>query len=392
MNHLNCHKWTRLLFPLGLSLALLLGGCQSDPSESKRPSVGEVTPPTPVPTQTVPPFAENGMRIAFCTSPDTIDDGGRNSVCYDSLLAFFLSREGIDSLVPLQEPTGDPLTAPQTFQELLSSYDVMIFVGPAFSRIAPLAQQSPDTYFILMDAPLTDENGISASLPNVCSLEFAEQECGFFAGMTAAMESETGRVAVITDTPSQASTRYYYGFRSGVAYSNGNLGTSAEIIDHPSYGGIGEDGTPLGGNYTGGNDDTAYALTNSLIDEGCDILFVAAGNSGDAALSAIKERPGVRMIGGETDQYLNGTVGSENVVLTSVTKDFFAALRWELDSIANGTFRGESRTLRCTDNATGYVSADDRQQLKPETLSALAQAYSLMQEGTIVPLAGPPAE
>lgn len=392
MNHTNRHKWTRLFLPLGLTLALLLGGCQSDPAESKRPSVGEVPPPTPVPTQTLPPFAENGMRIAFCTSPGTIDDGGRNSVCYDSLLSFFLSRDGIDSLVPLQEPTGDPLTAPQSFQELASSYDVMVFVGPAFSRIAPLAQQHPDTYFILVDAPLTDENGASSTLHNVCSLEFAEQECGFFAGMAAAMESETGRVAVITDDPSPASTRYYYGFRSGVAYSNGNLGTSAEIIDHPFYAGVGEDGSSLGGNYTGGNDGTAYALANSLIDEGCDILFVAAGHSGGAALSAIKERPGTRMIGAETDQYLNGDTGTENVVLTSVTKDLFASLRLQLDSIADGTFRGECRTLRCADNATGYVSADDRQQLKPETLSALAQAYSLMQEGTIVPLAGPPAE
>lgn len=384
---------TRIRFALLLSLALtlLLGGCQSNPTESKRPSVGEVLPPSPAPTQSLP-FAHTGMRLALCTSPDSIDDHGRNAVCYDSLLSFLSSRNGIDSLVPLQEYTGDPLSAPQSFRELVSSYDVMVFVGPVFSRIAPLAREHPETYFILVDAPLTDEEGSPVSLDNVCAMEYAEQECGFLAGMTAALESETGRVAVINDTPSPTSTRYYYGFRSGVAYSNGNLGTSAEVIDHPAYGGVDDNGNALGGNYTGGSDVTAYTLSNSLIDEGCDILFSAAGTSDVGVINAVKGRAGTQVIGSETDQYLNGVTGPESVVLTSVTKNFFASLMGQLENIVGGTFQGGNLTLRCTDNATGYVSANDRQQLKPETLSALAQAYSLMREGTIVRFSAPPSE
>lgn len=371
-----------------LAMTLLLSGCRNAPTEeSKTPSVGEVLLPSPGPS--LPPFASKGMRIALCTSPDTVDDQGRNAKCYDGVLSFLLSRGNMDSVVPLQETSGDPALAPQALRDLAPSYDVMVLIGSAFSQIGSLAKEYPDKYFILVDAPLTNESGEAILLDNVCSLEFAEQECGFLAGMTAAMETTTGRVAVITENPSPAATRYYYGFRSGVAYANGNLNTSAEIIDHPAYGGVDGSGTALGGNYTNGSDITAYALGRSLLDEGCDILFVAAGASGVGAVNAVKGTPGARIIGAETDQFLNGVNGMENVVLTSVIKDFAGCVIQRLQSVADGNFESGSYILRTADNATAYVSADDRQQLRLETLRALADAYPLMQNGTIVPMAGP---
>lgn len=173
-----------------------------------------------------------------------------------------------------------------------------------------------------------------------------------------------------------------------MAYANGNFGTSADVIEHPAYSGLGDDGTIIPGNYTAGSDVTAYALSNSLLDEGCDILFVAAGDSGVGAINAVKGRPGNRIIGAETDQYLNGVNGIDNVVLTSVVKDYIGSVSLQLQKIAEDTFQGGGYTLHTADNATRYVSADDRQQLKPETLDALMDTYSLMQNNTIVPMSG----
>lgn len=374
---------------LGLCLvsALLLGGCHSDPVGSPPPSG---VSPSPAPSEAVEsPEAAQGLQIALCCSPNSVDDYGRNADSYNGVLSFLLSRGAIDSLVPLQETTGDPFAAPQAFQPLAASYDVMVFVGPAFTHLGTLAQENPDKYFILVDAPLTAEDGSSIRLDNVSSLDFAEQECGFLAGMTAALESQTGRVAVINDQPGSTGSRYYYGFRSGVAYSNGNLGTNAEVIDHPAYGGVGADGASLGGNYTLGSDAAAYALGGSLLDEGCDILFVAAGTSGIGAINAVKERPGAQIIGAETDQFPNGIIGSENVVLTSITKGYANAVLQQLSSIADGTFQGGSHTLRAADGDIGYVSDEEHQKLKPETLTALATAYPMIQDGTIVPMSAP---
>lgn len=379
------------VFSLCLALALLAAGCKSGlgeaevpgPSSANGPGPVEVTPTPP------PPFASRGMRIALCTSPDSVSEPGRNAQCYDGVLTFALGREGRDSVTPLQESTGDPEQALQSFGPLVSSYDVMIFVGDTFTHLASLARDYPGVYFVLVDAPLTEADGTPAQADNVCSLTFAEQECGFFAGMAAALETQTGRIAVLTDLPSDASARYYYGFRSGVAFTNGNYGTAAQVLNHPAYAGVADDGTVLEGNYTGGSDTAAYSLANSLIDEGCDILFVAAGASSEGAVNAVKGRPGTRIIGAETDQYLNGVNGSESVILTSVFKEYSSCLLRQLSAIADNAFHSGSYTLRAADSALGYASADDRQQLQPETLKALADAYSLMQEGTIVPMAGP---
>lgn len=372
---------------LCLASALLLGGCHNEPVGSPPPT-GES--PSPAPSEAVEtPEAAQGLEIALCCSPDSVDDFGRNADCYNGILSFLLSRGAIDSLVPLQETTGNPDTAPQAFQALAEFYDVMVFVGPAFTHLGTLAHENPDKYFILVDTPLTAADGSPIQMDNVSSLDFAEQECGFLAGMVAALETQTGRVAVVNDQPGSTGSRYYYGFRSGVAYSNGNLGTSAEVIDHPAYSGIGADGASLGGNYTLGSDTTAHALATSLLDEGCDILFVAAGTSEIGAYNAVKERPGTRIIGAETDQFPNGIIGSENVVLTSITKGYANAVLQQLSSIAEGTFQSGSHTLRAADGDIGYVTAEEHQTLKPETLAALAQAFPMIQDGTIVPMSAP---
>lgn len=379
------------VFSLCLALALLAGGCKGSPgdSQSPNPSAGSDSGPVEVTPTPPPPFASRGMRIALCTSPDSVSDQGRNAQCYDGVLSFALGREGRDSVTPLQEVTGDPEQALQSFGPLVPSYDVMVFVGDAFTHLAPLARDYPNVYFILVDAPLTEADGTPAQVDNVYAMTFAEEECGFLAGMAAALETQTGRIAVLTDVPSDASTRYYYGFRSGVAFTNGNYGLNAQVVDHPAYSGVAEDGTALGGNYTGGSDTAAYHLANSLMDEGCDILFVAAGTSGDGALDAVKARPEARIIGAETDQYLKGETGSENVVLTSVFKDYSSCVGRQLSAIADDVFHSGSYTLHAADSALSYASADDRQQLQSETRKALADAYPLMQNGTIVPMAGP---
>ena len=71
-------------------------------------------------------------------------------------------------------------------------------------------------------------------------------------------------------------------FESGVNYAVKNLGATAEMVELASYAGTDVTGTLVGGNYTGnfGDLEAGKALGNALIKEGCDIIFVAAGDSG----------------------------------------------------------------------------------------------------------------
>ena len=98
------------------------------------------------------------------------------------------------------------------------------------------------------------------------------------------------------------------------------------------------------------------------------------------------------IIGSESDQFSYGSASDgRNLVLTSVTKELAVEAEALLTSIASGTFQSEtgSHQLNAADNALGYVSADDHQQLKEKTLKVLSDAYPMMRDGTIVPGAGP---
>lgn len=373
---------------LGLSLALLfsLTGCMADPTvETPTPGSTVSTASTPTPGTALPSFRDTGMRIALCTSPGSVDDRSRNAAVYEGVLSFIIQRGAIDSVTPLQETTGTAASVLPALEQIIYNYDVFVCVGSSFSAVCQTAQANPDKYFILMDAEPDGE------ADNLCAVSYAEQQCGFFAGIAAAMETKTGHIAVINSVVSPASIRYYYGFRSGVAYTNGNFGTTAELVDLPQYAGTDSDGTDVGSNYTGSlNDqDAGYAVANDLIDQGCDVLFVAADISGKGAFAAAKERGGVWIIGSETDQFTQGDSSNGNVVLTSVTKNMTLDVEAQLNAIAEDSFQSGSRLLTAADNALGYVSADDHQQMRAETLKILSDAYPMMKDGTIVPGSGP---
>lgn len=375
-----------LALALALALGCSLAGCMADPSV-ETPSPGSVVVPgddSPAPSAAFP-FAETGMRIALYTSPGTVDDRAQNAACYEGILNFIVSRNIIDSITPLQETTGDPDSALQFLRDTVSGYDVLVCVGSAYSKVADLARENPEKYFFVLDAVPEGESD------NLCAVSYAEEQCGFFAGIAAAMETATGYVAVVNSLPDEANTRYYYGFRSGVAYTNGNFGTAAEVVDLPEYAGTSASGIALGGNFTGSATDqsAAYTLTQALIAQNCDVLFVAAGASGIGAYTAAGEHDNVWLIGSETDQFPQGQTGTRNLVLTSVTKSLSLETEARLNSIIKGTFQSGSRRLTAADNALGYVSASDHQQMDQKTLQVLSDAYPMMQNGTIVPGTGP---
>jgi len=172
-----------------------------------------------------------------------------------------------------------------------------------------------------------------------------------------------------------------------VKYANAKLGTKAEVVEIASYAGTDVTGANVGGNYIGNFNDpeTGKVVGAALIAEGVDILFVAAGNSGNGVFTAAKEATGVKVIGCDVDQYDDGVNGDSNIVLTSGLKNMAINVERQLNAIADGTFKGGNYTLYADTDSTGYVSAEGRQQLSEKTLTALADAYELVKTGKIVP-------
>ncbi|MBP3521691.1 MAG: BMP family ABC transporter substrate-binding protein, partial [Oscillospiraceae bacterium] len=209
---------------------------------------------------------KTGLKIAICTSPNTVDDGSFNEDNYNGILNFIKSRGDIDTVTPVQETSGDSSAAVQKATEIVGDYDVLVCTGFQFGGIGALAKDNPDKKFILVDSFPADADGNEVELENVYAMQFAEQESGFFAGIAAALETKTGKVAVVNGQAFPSNVNYQFGFESGVNYAVKNLGATAELVELESYAGTDVTGTPVGGNYTGnfGDLEAGKALGNAL--------------------------------------------------------------------------------------------------------------------------------
>lgn len=328
------------------------------------------------------------LNIAIVSSPSGVDDGSFNENCYNGVLAFTKEYPNCQ-VTPVQESTGDTTAAVQAVADIVADYDVIVCCGYQFAGIGTLAEENPDVDFVLVDSYPTNADNEETVYDNIYAMEFKEQESGFTAGMAAAMETTTGKVAVVNGIAYPSNVNYQYGFESGVNYANAHYNTTAEVVELPSYAGTDVTGAEVGGNYIGSFADeaTGKIVGQALIDQGVDTIFVAAGGSGNGVFTAAKEADAVKVIGVDVDQYDDGVNGDSNIVLTSALKVMDKNVTLQLENIANGTFAGENALLGADTDSTGYVSEEGRCQLSADTIKAIDESFALVKDGTVVPAA-----
>ena len=271
----------------------------------------------------------------------------------------------------------------------MADYDVIVCCGFQFAGIGTVAKDNPETKFILVDSYPTDAEGNEIEVENIYAMQFAEQESGFFAGMAAALETASNKGAVVNGIAYPSNVNYQYGFESGVKYVNETEGKNVEVVELPSYAGTDVTGENVGGNYVGTFNDeaTGKVVGNALIAEGCDIIFVAAGGSGNGVFTAAKEAEGVKVIGCDVDQYDDGANGDSNIVLTSGLKVMHSNVERVLGEVLDGTFKGGNVLLQADTDSTGYVKEEGRCQLSADTITKIDAAYEKVKSGEIVPAA-----
>ncbi len=375
----------KIAMALSLVMMMAVVGCSSGkeakPAESITPQESTASEST-APESTQP--SEEGMKIVIVTSPSGVDDASFNQDNYNGILEYIKANPNA-TVKTVQEQ--DIAASVQAVADVVADYDVIVTPGYQFAGIAAIAQENPDKKFILVDSYPADAEGNEIALDNVYAMQFAEQESGFFAGIAAAKETKTGKVAVVNGIAYPSNVNYQYGFEAGVNYANTKLGAKAEIVEIASYAGTDVTGANVGGNYIGDFSDpaTGKVVGAALINEGCDILFVAAGGSGTGVLTAAKEATDVKIIGCDVDQFDDGVNGDKNVILSSGIKNMGINVNRQLTAIADGSFKGGNYLLKADTDSTGLVVTEGRQQLSQETIEEVSAAYDLVKSGAIVP-------
>lgn len=325
----------------------------------------------------------NGMRIAIVTSPSGVDDGSFNQDNYEGIQSFIKANPTATVKAIRETDINNSVPA---VESIVSDYDVIVTPGFQFAGISQTATDNSAKKFVLVDSFPSDGTN-DVVVDNIYAMKFAEQESGFFAGVAAALETKTNKVAVVNGIAYPSNVNYQFGFESGVNYANAKLGTKVEVVEIPSYSGTDVTGKNVGGNYVGTFDDEAQGkvVGEALLKEGVDIMLVAAGGSGNGVFTAVKEQGNSFVIGCDVDQYDDGVNGEKNIILTSVLKVMNINVERALNAVKDGTFKGENVVLGADTDSTGYVKTPGRQQLSDATLAKLDELYKMVQDGTIVP-------
>ena len=332
--------------------------------------------------------AKKGLKIAIVSSPSGVDDGSFNQDNYNGILSF-IEKHPDATVTPVREETGDTAAVMQAVNDIVADYDVLVCCGFQFAGIGTVAKDNPNTKFILVDSYPVDADGKEVSLDNVYAMQFKEQESGFFAGIAAALETKSGKVAVVNGIAYPSNVNYQYGCMSGVNYAKAKYDAKAEYVEIPSYAGTDVTNANVGGNYIGNFSDeaTGKVVGKALLDKGVDIMLVAAGGSGNGVFTAVKEAGNAQVIGCDVDQYDDGANGDKNIILTSVLKVMHSNVEKQLEKVLDGSFKGENALLGADTDSTGFVKAEGRQQLSAETIEKLEDAYEKVKSGEIVPAA-----
>lgn len=328
----------------------------------------------------------DGLKIAIVTSPSGVDDGNFNEDNYNGILSF-IENNPTATVKAIREETGDPAAAVQAVADIVADYDVIVTPGFQFAGVSTLALENPDKFFIINDSEPTPV-GDQTTFDNIYAMNFAEQESGFFAGMAAALETKSNKVAVVNGIAYPSNVNYQFGFESGVNYVNKVYGKNVEVVELSGYAGTDVTGENVGGNYAGSFADeaTGKVIGNALIKQGVDRIFVAAGGTGNGVFTAAKEAKGdVKVIGVDVDQFDDGVNGSENIVLTSAVKFMGMNIEKALNSVVDGSFQGGNVVLHADTDSTGFIKEEGRHQLSDDTLTKMNEAYKLVKSGIIVP-------
>jgi basic membrane protein A and related proteins len=269
------------------------------------------------------------------------DIGGKDDRSFNAAANTGVERAKKDFPIVLRDvEPGDPTSiepALRTFAQY--GYDLIIGVGFAQGPILKeVAKDYPKLNFVLIDSV--------ADSPNVASLVFKEHEGSFLVGMIAAYTSKTGSIGFVGGMDIPLIHRFMTGYEEGARYVNPNI----KVLRN--YVGI----TDAAWN----NPGKGRELANAQYEQGADVVFQAAGNSGLGVFDAAEAH----------DQFAIGVDANQNWVkpghiLTSMLKRIDNAVYSIVKDEVEGKFNGGAHVYGLENDGIGYAIDDYNRHLVP---------------------------
>lgn len=268
---------------------------------------------------------KNDFSVAMVTDVGGVDDKSFNQSSWEGIKEFGKEnnmKKGKGGYEYLQS-TGEADYTSHLNTLVRNKFDLIYGVGYLLApAVTEVAKQQPNSHFAIIDA-VVDE-------PNVASITFKEHEGSFLVGVAAAMSTKSNKIGFVGGVDGSLINKFETGFIAGVK----SVKPDAEV--QVQY--AGDFGKP----------ELGKEIANTMYSQGVDIIFHAAGGTGNGVFTAAKERKkkdpnaNVWVIGVDRDQYEEGNVpGTKlNVTLTSMVKRVDIAVKDLTTQAKDGKFPG----------------------------------------------------
>ena len=315
-------RWMRLLALL-LGLSLVAAACgDDDDTETTTDDTEDAI------DDTAADGGESDSDFLACEVTDTggVDDNSFNENAFSGLQEA-ADEVGFEPVV--LESQSDADFEPNINALLDQGCDLIVTVGFLLGDATEAAaQENPDTNFAIVDFAYEE------SYDNLLGLTYATDQAAFMAGYVAAAQTQTGTVGTYGGLNIPTVTVFMKGFEAGIEYHNEQKGTDVQLVGWST---ADDDGL-----FTGDFEDLSKGrqTTESLLDQGADIILPVAGPVGQGSIEAIQAGgDDAKLIWVDTD-------GCESVpdacglFLTSVMKNFDVSVYDAVTAAANGEFEG----------------------------------------------------
>lgn len=321
-------KKSYAILALLIAMAFVLGACRAATEEAPTAvPPEEVVAPTAVPATEPPPAEECAVKIGLVTDVGRIDDQSFNQSGYEGVKLAASTLGLSEECYSYIETTDAADYIPNIEAFLSEGAQIIVTSGYAMgSATREAGRAHPDVTFIGTDQQQVDANFAPDPIDNVAGLLFHEDVSGYLAGALAGLMTETnviGGVYGCTFIPPVV--RFEMGYTNGARYVNPDV----QVINvyHPG---------DLSICFTDATFGSETAST--LLAEGADIIFAAAGSTGNGALVAACNA-GAQVIGVDFDQFI--TVPEvQNCIISSATKDLVNGVAALIVSAVEGNFTG----------------------------------------------------
>ena len=241
------------------------------------------------------------------------------------------------SLTEVNGVETDPEVSAMLLREAAQNSDLILTAGYQMGGpLAIVAPEFPDVKFAIFDVTL--------DIPNVAAINYKANEGSFLVGAIAALKTESGKIGYIGGVDVPLLREFEAGYVAGIQAINPDAEISVEYISE---------------SVTGfGQPDRAKELALAQYESGIDVIYVAAGGSGQGVLEAAQAQQKFIIW---VDS--NGNHLAPGIVLTSMVKELSVSVQKIIHETLEGKFMAGVRYFGLEDGGVSYAVDEHNQPL-----------------------------